>query len=49
MELCSSQTTEGIIAIEMILAHGSPKIDLSSISDDPYTRIVSIARIAPVV
>ena len=45
----SSQTTEAILAIETILAYGSSEIDSSSISDDPYARIVSIARIASVV
>ena len=42
----SSQTTEAILAIETILAYGSSEIDSSSISDDPYAGIVSIARIA---
>ena len=45
----SSQTTEAILAIKMILAYGSSEIELESISDDPYARIVSIARIASVV
>ena len=45
----SSQTTEAILAIEKIFAYGSFEIDSSSISDDPYARIVSIARIASVV
>ena len=45
----SSQTTEAILAIETILAYGSSEIDSSSISDDPYARIVSITRIASVV
>ena len=40
----SSQTTEAILAIETILAYGSSEIELESISDDPYARIVSIAR-----
>ena len=40
---CSSQTTEAILAIETILAYGSSEIDSSSISDDPYARIVSFA------
>ena len=44
----SSPTTEAILAIETILAYGSSEIDSSSISDDPYARIVSIARIASV-
>ena len=37
------------LKIETILAYGSCEIDSSSISDDPYARIVSIARIASVV
>ena len=45
----SSQTTEAIHAIETILAYGSSQIELENISDDPYARIVSIARIASVV
>ena len=45
----SSQTTEAILAIETILAYRSSEIDSSSISDDLYARIVSIARIASVV
>ena len=45
----SCQTTEAILAIKMILAYGSSEIELESISDDPYARIVSIARIASVV
>ena len=40
---------EAILVIETILAYGSPEIDSSSISADPYARIVSIARIASVV
>ena len=44
----SSQTTEAILAIETILAYGSSEIEFKSISDDPYARIVSIARIASV-
>ena len=46
---CSFQTTEVIFAIETILAYGSSEIELESILDDPYARIVSIARIASVV
>ena len=45
----SSQMTEAILAIEKILVYGSSEIDLSSILDNPYARIVSIARITSVV
>ena len=41
--------TEAILTIETTLAYGSSEIELESISDDPYARIVSIARIASVV
>ena len=34
----SSQTTEAILAIETIFAHGWSEIDSSSISNDPYTQ-----------
>ena len=37
------------LVIEMILVYGSSEIDSSSISDDPYARIVSITRIASVI
>ena len=44
----SSQTTEAILAIETILAYGSSEIELESISDDPYARIVSILSLVSI-